>query len=136
MGAGHTVTAFYEVVPVGAKETKGGPAVDSLKYQTTTGLSPEAISGELMTVKLRYKRPDGDTSTKISHVVTGSATPLHFGHARSALCRGGRRVRPRPSWRRGAEGVSLQHARSIAASFAAGSARARASRTRRLDRSS
>jgi Ca-activated chloride channel family protein len=123
MGAGHTVTAFYEVVPVGAKETKGGPAVDALKYQTASGLSAEAISGELMTVKLRYKRPDGDTSTKISHVVTGSATPFtsstpdqRFAAAVAEFAlalRGGE----------SAEGVSLQQARSIAASFAAGSAR-------------
>jgi Ca-activated chloride channel family protein len=123
IGAGHTVTAFYEVVPVGAKNPKGGPAVDPLKYQSPSGLSSESMSGELMTVKLRYKRPDGDTSTKISHVVTGSATPFtsatpdqRFAAAVAEFAlalRGGE----------SAEGVSLQHARSIAASFAAGSAR-------------
>jgi Ca-activated chloride channel family protein len=122
MGAGHTVTAFYEVVPVGANP-KGGPVVDPLKYQTTTGLSPEAISGELMTVKLRYKRPDGDTSTKISHVVNGGSTP--FGSATpdqrfaAAVAEFALALRGGES----AQGVSLRHARSVAASFAAGSAR-------------
>ena len=123
IGAGHTVTAFYEIVPVGAKDSKGAPLVDPLKYQTTGGLSPEAVSGELMTVKLRYKRPDGDTSTKISHVVNGSATP--FGSATpdqrfaAAVAEFALALRGGES----AEGVSLRHARSVAASFAAGSAR-------------
>lgn len=65
LGAGHTVTAFYEVVPVGVKNTYIGK-VDDLKYQKkqkavmkTTG------SGELLTVKLRYKDPDKSTSKKL-----------------------------------------------------------------------
>jgi Ca-activated chloride channel family protein len=64
IGAGHTVTALYEVVPAGAGVTDPAvsvPPVDSLKYGTnrtdTTNGSPEMV-----TVKLRHKRPDGDTS--------------------------------------------------------------------------
>lgn len=69
MGAGHTVTAFYEVVPIGIKSNVTG-SVDPLKYQNESKES--AISQylpnshpDLLTVKLRYKQPDGDTSKKI-----------------------------------------------------------------------
>ncbi|WP_300698633.1 von Willebrand factor type A domain-containing protein [Bacteroides sp.] len=65
MGAGHTVTAFYEVIPTGAKSNYAGK-VDDLKYQKTqeTASTPSG-SKELLTVKLRYKAPDGDVSKKI-----------------------------------------------------------------------
>ena len=65
MGAGHTVTAFYEVVPAGIKSDFTGK-VDYLKYQKTKP-APAVTnnSKELLTVKLRYKAPDGNTSKKI-----------------------------------------------------------------------
>ncbi|MCH9034092.1 MAG: VWA domain-containing protein [Planctomycetes bacterium] len=64
IGAGHTVTAFYEIVPVGIEPDL--PDVDPLKYQEFAGEPSEAAeTGELMTVKLRYKQPDGDTSKLI-----------------------------------------------------------------------
>ena len=65
MGAGHTVTAFYEVVPAGIKSDFTGK-VDDLKYHKTKP-TPAATnnSKELLTVKLRYKAPDGNTSKKI-----------------------------------------------------------------------
>lgn len=65
MGAGHTVTAFYEVVPAGIKSDFMGK-VDDLKYQKTKP-APAVTnnSKELLTVKLRYKAPDGNTSKKI-----------------------------------------------------------------------
>ena len=67
MGAGHTVTAFYEVVPAGVQSDFTGK-VDDLKYQKTKP-APTATnnSKELLTVKLRYKAPDGNTSKKIEH---------------------------------------------------------------------
>lgn len=67
MGAGHTVTALYEVVPVGVKGNIPG-SVDDLKYQKSVGTSQNVAytdSPELLTVKLRYKQPDGDKSEKI-----------------------------------------------------------------------
>lgn len=65
MGAGHTVTAFYEVIPVGVKSGYTGK-VDDLKYQKTKeNLATSTGSKELLTVKLRYKAPDGDISKKI-----------------------------------------------------------------------
>lgn len=70
MGAGHTVTAFYEVIPVGAKSNLIG-SVDPLKYQD--GKSGEKIKTnaypDLLTVKLRYKNPDSDTSKKMEFPV-------------------------------------------------------------------
>jgi Ca-activated chloride channel family protein len=59
MGAGHSVTALYEVIPAG--QPIDVPKVDPLKYQTTP-TTTTAGNGELMTVKVRYKDPDGDVS--------------------------------------------------------------------------
>ncbi len=84
IGAGHTVTALYELVPVGAKEVAAAPQVgEPLKYQRAGGqrsevrgqqgavgnalrgvpgdvrLTEAAATGELLTLKLRYKEPDG-----------------------------------------------------------------------------
>ena len=66
MGAGHTVTAFYEVVPVGVKSNILG-SVDPLKYQKEDAAPDQKAVGhtDLLTVKLRYKQPDSDTSKKI-----------------------------------------------------------------------
>ena len=66
MGAGHTVTALYEVVPVGVT----GPAtVDDLKYQPKKNVSvistPYSLHPDLLTVKLRYKHPNEDNSSKM-----------------------------------------------------------------------
>jgi len=63
MGAGHTVTALYEIVPPGVKGTI--PSVDKLRYQKTDA-TPAAESDEVLTVKLRYKQPMGDTSQLLS----------------------------------------------------------------------
>ena len=61
IGAGHTVTALYEVVPAGQKIDT--PKVDDLKYQAPAGGTDAAAGNELLTVKLRYKQPDGKKST-------------------------------------------------------------------------
>jgi Ca-activated chloride channel family protein len=60
IGAGHTVTALYEVVPAGVDIDL--PAVDPLKYQRSGAASSNDSSHELMTVKLRHKQPDGHRS--------------------------------------------------------------------------
>ncbi|HQL96482.1 MAG TPA: VWA domain-containing protein, partial [Candidatus Hydrogenedentes bacterium] len=77
IGTGHTVTALYELVPPGVQPEP--PQVDALKYQPVPEApKPEAApdearpaSNELMTVKLRYKRPDADTSTRLDVPVAG-----------------------------------------------------------------
>jgi len=72
IGAGHRVTALYEIVPKGQKfET---PSVDPLKYQKAKEVVQ--ATGELLTVKLRYKEPDGDTSKLISVAVKDAGKRL------------------------------------------------------------
>lgn len=56
IGAGHTMTALYEIIPAGLGEAVG--SVDPLKYQKTS----TRTSDELFTVKLRYKEPSAETS--------------------------------------------------------------------------
>lgn len=65
IGAGHTVTALYEIVPAGAASDVRPPPVDDLRYQRKGEPNETAQSGELLTLKIRYKQPDGDTSTKL-----------------------------------------------------------------------
>jgi Ca-activated chloride channel family protein len=80
MGAGHTVTALYEIIPAGSDEPL--KSIDPLKYQSNRGedSSVEPVkadrSAELMTVKLRYKRPDSNTSTKVEIPVKGRVLDL------------------------------------------------------------
>ena len=64
IGAGHTVTALYEVVPVGVELDV--PQVSPLKYQRPSQPTERAASNELLTVKLRHKLPDADKSTEQS----------------------------------------------------------------------
>ena len=61
IGAGHTVTALYEIIPAG-KSVQGSPSVDPLKYQQPEKKSV-AASNEILTVKVRYKAPDGEKSS-------------------------------------------------------------------------
>jgi len=74
IGAGHTVTALYEIVPPG--EPIEGGSIDPLKYQDRSTPSNAARSGDLMTVKLRYKAPDGDVSKLLSREVPDRAGAL------------------------------------------------------------
>lgn len=61
LGAGHTVTAIYEIIPTNSKESV--PELDPLKYQNLAISEEAKNSPEMMTVKLRYKLPDSDVST-------------------------------------------------------------------------
>ncbi len=79
IGAGHTVTALYEVVPAGAEMPTEVPAVDGLKYQRVVSTGATAtppsksrgevaaapFSAEMLTVKIRYKEPTSDVSTPL-----------------------------------------------------------------------
>jgi Ca-activated chloride channel family protein len=66
MGAGHTVTAIYEIIPAGSSEAV--PSVDPLKYQTVQA-STAASNEEIMTIKCRYKKPGKIKSVRLSQVV-------------------------------------------------------------------
>lgn len=66
MGAGHSVTALYEIIPAGVES---GLTTDSLKYQVV-GIRPDAIDGpELLTINLRYKTPGDSTSQLLTQSV-------------------------------------------------------------------
>jgi Ca-activated chloride channel family protein len=62
MGAGHSVTALYDVIPVGVKLDVPVGKSDSLRYQRPTTTTATARSGEMMFVNVRYKLPADSTS--------------------------------------------------------------------------
>ena len=75
-GSGHTVTALYEVIPAGVK-SDFLQKVDPLKYQKDVQpLSKSTYNDEIMTVKFRYKAPDGDVSKLIEHPVKDNQVSL------------------------------------------------------------
>ncbi|MEJ8803822.1 vWA domain-containing protein [Pontibacter sp. H249] len=78
LGSGHTVTALYEIVPASSKsDTKAAGDVDPLKYQKTE-LEPNANrTNEILTLKLRYKDPNGSQSKLISTTVTDKAVAVN-----------------------------------------------------------
>ncbi|MCH8822161.1 MAG: VWA domain-containing protein [Planctomycetes bacterium] len=80
IGAGHTVTALYEIVLVGDEEEltiADTPPVDDLKYQEKVKPNEAAkTTGELMTVKLRYKEPEGDVSKLLEYPIMDEVIEL------------------------------------------------------------
>ncbi len=85
IGAGHSVTALYEIVPPGVEVAVHAPKVDDLKYQQQATPSEAADSKEMLTLKLRYKQPDGDTSRLVEFPVVDEGVPI-------CGCRGGRAI--------------------------------------------
>jgi len=69
LGAGHSVTALYEVVPVDADSDVRVGDVGPLRYQRPSTEPVTAFRGEMMNVNIRYKRPDADESVLLSHPV-------------------------------------------------------------------
>ena len=68
LGAGHTVTALYEVVPEGVEVPRG--ELDPLRYQPQPDDPPPSdFDDELIYVKVRYKSPDGNRSTLLEQAV-------------------------------------------------------------------
>ena len=75
IGAGHSVTALYELVPVGASLAGTPP----LKYQQPgreTELTEDALSGEALTISLNYKRPDSEAVTQLELPVEDVDVPF------------------------------------------------------------
>jgi Ca-activated chloride channel homolog len=117
IGAGHTVTALYEVVPAGAGAVDPAgsvPPVDPLKYGTNKADTTNG-SQEVVTVKLRYKKPDGETSelTERSLVDNGSkfenaAPDLKFA---AAVAEFGMLLRDSPYKGKGSFGAVIEWAR-------------------------
>lgn len=75
MGAGHTVTALYEIIPAGSDVNIAG--VDPLKYQANASKVKPDPNAELLTIKLRYKQPDEETSILIDKPESGRLIPLN-----------------------------------------------------------
>jgi Ca-activated chloride channel family protein len=76
LGSNHNVTALYEVIPVGVKSAYL-KKLDDLKYTKNNETSD--FKDELLTVKFRYKKPDGDKSIEMVHIVKNSET--YFNNA-------------------------------------------------------
>jgi Ca-activated chloride channel family protein len=117
IGAGHSVTAIYEVVPAGTELDR--PSVDPLKYAPSTPAEtaravPAKYDDELMTVKLRYKAPDSDVSRLTSVVLTNRVQPMaaNLGFA-SAVAEAGMVLRNSPN----AKDASLASAMARAKKF-------------------
>jgi len=87
IGAGHAVTALYEVVPVGASPV--AVAADSLTYQHVTLRPLASRRSDLLTVRLRYKDPTGTRSRLLSTPVldqgAGGSSDLRFASAVAAF---------------------------------------------------
>jgi Ca-activated chloride channel family protein len=75
MGAGHTVTALYEIIPAGVHD-KFTHSVDPLKYQKTEKPATNYISNDMLTIKFRYKEPAGSVSKMSQAVVMDK--PVEF----------------------------------------------------------
>jgi Ca-activated chloride channel family protein len=73
LGAGHSVTALYEIIPAGAPGSAGD--VDKLKYQETKPIRQAAASGEVLTLKLRYKDPEAAGSRELVEVLRAGLKP-------------------------------------------------------------
>ncbi len=74
IGADHTVTALYELVPAGLPVPGGEGA--PLRYQVPAAAAPAAATDELMTVKLRFKPPASEESQALAVVVRDASLPL------------------------------------------------------------
>ena len=74
LGAGDSVTALYEIIPPGARDTSLGRRPDALRYARPAPLTSTASSSELLFVKLRYKPPKATQSRELTQVVTDVVT--------------------------------------------------------------
>lgn len=75
VGAGHTVTALYEIIPVGVKDSFTRKT-DPLKYQQKIQTVKDDFGNELLTIKLRYKKPGGAKSMLLTKTVADEKVPL------------------------------------------------------------
>lgn len=73
MGAGHTVTILYEIIPSGTA-CADMRKVNKLKYAKTALTLTGTNTDELATIKFRYKKPDGNRSTEMEYVIKNTTT--------------------------------------------------------------
>ncbi|TAF50782.1 MAG: VWA domain-containing protein [Oscillatoriales cyanobacterium] len=81
LGAGHSVTAIYEIIPVGVASDVKLPEVDPLKYQPNPATASASQTDELMQVKLRYKKPNETVSQLITQSVMDKPVKLENASA-------------------------------------------------------
>ncbi|MCC3574083.1 MAG: VWA domain-containing protein [Microcoleus sp. PH2017_40_RAT_O_B] len=81
LGAGHSVTAIYEIIPVGVASDVKLPEVDPLKYQPNPATASTSQTDELMQVKLRYKNPNETVSQLITQSVIDKPVKLENASA-------------------------------------------------------
>jgi Ca-activated chloride channel family protein len=83
LGAGHTVTALYEIVPADGVSDVAVGDVDPLRYQRPVRASRRARGDEVAFVKVRYKQPRGTESRLLEHpvVMGGDRTSADFDFA-------------------------------------------------------
>ena len=77
IGAGHTVTAIYELTPAGS----GAERMEPSRYQPEAGTPDPRFAGEYAFLKIRYKLPDRDDSTLITRTVTRADEAERVGDA-------------------------------------------------------
>jgi Ca-activated chloride channel homolog len=113
IGAGHSVTAIYEIVPKG--EDTPGTAPTPLKYQRQPRTTAAARGHELMTVAVRFKQPDGQVSSRVAHTMSTTVRPMtaNLGFA-SAVAEFGMLLRQSPHAGRASYGAVLDRARRYA----------------------
>jgi Ca-activated chloride channel family protein len=122
LGSGHTVTALYEIIPHDSHSVYI-KSVDKLKYQNQRSKSDAGHSEELMTLKLRYKQPQGTRSRLITRTVGSepvrlsettdnfrwSAAVASFGMLlRDSEFKGNATYAMVEKWARGAQGTDQQ----------------------------
>jgi Ca-activated chloride channel homolog len=81
LGAGHSVTAIYEIIPVGVASDVKLPEVDPLKYQPNPPTASAYQTDELMQVKLRYKKPNETVSQLVAQSVMDKPVKLENASA-------------------------------------------------------
>jgi Ca-activated chloride channel family protein len=75
LGSGHSVTALYEIIPIGVESEFS--KIDDLKYQKPKVETTSSSSREILTVKFRYKKPDGAISKLIVHPLVDNSIALN-----------------------------------------------------------
>ncbi len=117
LGAGHTVTVLYEIVPDGVKlpndlaNADGRATVDPLKYQTERR-PVRANASELATVKIRYKLPSESESTLMEHAARAGGSAVHLPFA-AAVAEFGLLLREKRTTREQWSGL-VRHVRVVA----------------------
>lgn len=84
LGSGHTVTALYEIIPVGVESDFYKEEIP-LKY-TQTNTATSTFNDELATIKFRYKKPDGDKSIEMVKVIENKTVPENQTTADFKFC--------------------------------------------------